>query len=201
MQTNARLKAGATYAKTQFSRGRLSPFFICVLMSRLTVRFVSPQEPRPTRRIHEMAWSSAFELKQRRMNYPPRARQPRRARTMPRATILIDADDTLWENNVFFEKTIEEFLTLLEPFGYAPDYARHILNETERRNIRQHGYGVRSLARALEETSMKLARPPAAPATGEAAQYRVRPLEPRPPSNLDGQGETLDYLLRRPCLS
>src|SRR5258708_21773366 len=61
---------------------------------------------------------------------------------MPRETILIDADDTLWENNVFFEQTIEEFLTLLEPFGYARDYARHILNETERRNIRQHGYGV-----------------------------------------------------------
>jgi len=51
---------------------------------------------------------------------------------MPRETILIDADDTLWENNVFFEQTIEEFLTLLEPFGYPREYARHILNETER---------------------------------------------------------------------
>jgi putative hydrolase of the HAD superfamily len=69
---------------------------------------------------------------------------------MARETILIDADDTLWENNVFFERTIEEFLTLLEPFGYPRDYARHILNETERRNIRQHGYGVRSFGRSLE---------------------------------------------------
>src|SRR5258707_15677252 len=102
------------------------------------------------------------------MNYPPRARQPRRARTMPRATILIDADDTLWENNVFFEKTIEEFLTLLEPFGYAPDYARHILNETERRNIRQHGYGVRSFGRAREENYINLAGRPAEPPAVEA---------------------------------
>ena len=76
---------------------------------------------------------------------------------MPRETILIDADDTLWENNVFFERTIEEFLTLLEPSGYPREYARHILNETERRNIRQHGYGVRSFGRSLEETYMKLA--------------------------------------------
>ena len=76
---------------------------------------------------------------------------------MPRETILIDADDTLWENNVYFEQTIEEFLTLLEPFGYPREYARHILNETERRNIRQHGYGVRSFGRSLEETYMKLA--------------------------------------------
>ena len=37
---------------------------------------------------------------------------------MARETILIDADDTLWENNVYFEQTIEEFLTLLAPFGY-----------------------------------------------------------------------------------
>jgi putative hydrolase of the HAD superfamily len=49
---------------------------------------------------------------------------------MARETILIDADDTLWENNVYFEQTIAEFLTLLEPFGYPREYARHILNET-----------------------------------------------------------------------
>src|ERR1700730_12593752 len=76
---------------------------------------------------------------------------------MARETLLIDADDTLWENNVFFEQTIEEFLTLLEPLGYPRVYSRHILNETERRNIRQHGYGVRSFGRSLEETYMKLA--------------------------------------------
>ena len=61
---------------------------------------------------------------------------------MRRMTLLIDADDTLWENNVFFEKTVEQFFELVEPFGYARSYSRHILNETERLNIRQHGYGV-----------------------------------------------------------
>src|SRR5580698_11643798 len=76
---------------------------------------------------------------------------------MARLTILIDADDTLWENNVFFEKTIEDFFTLMEPLGYSRDYSRKILNETERRNIRQHGYGVKSFARSLEETYSKLA--------------------------------------------
>ena len=116
---------------------------------------------------------------------------------MPRATILIDADDTLWENNVFFEKTIEEFLTLLEPFGYAPDYVRHILNETERRNIRQHGYGVRSFGRSLEETYMKLAGHRAERTAVEAIHYRVGELERTPPSILDGVVETLDYLAER----
>ena len=54
-------------------------------------------------------------------------------------------------------RLIEEFLTLLESFGYPREYVRHILNETERRNIRQHGYGVRSFGRSLEETYIKLA--------------------------------------------
>src|ERR1700693_4272574 len=74
---------------------------------------------------------------------------------MRRMTLLINADDTLWESNVFFEKTIEHFFALVEPFGYPQDYARRILNETERLNIRQHGYGVRSFGRSLEETYVK----------------------------------------------
>jgi putative hydrolase of the HAD superfamily len=116
---------------------------------------------------------------------------------MPRETILIDADDTLWENNVFFEQTIEEFLTLLEPFGYQREYARHILNETERRNIRQHGYGLRSFGRSVEETYLKLAGQLAEAATVEALHIRVGELERMPPNVLDGVIETLDYLAGR----
>src|SRR3974390_3394285 len=116
---------------------------------------------------------------------------------MARETILIDADDTLWENNVYFEQTIEEFLTLLEPFGYPREYARHILNETERRNIRQHGYGVRSFGRSLEETYRKLAGHQAEPATLEAIHRRVDDLERVPPTVIDGVLETLAYLAER----
>src|SRR6266850_1227680 len=76
---------------------------------------------------------------------------------MRRHTLLIDADDTLWENNVFFEKLIEDFISIVEPCGYTRAYIRHILNETERKNIRQYGYGVRSFGRSLEETYIKLA--------------------------------------------
>jgi putative hydrolase of the HAD superfamily len=116
---------------------------------------------------------------------------------MPRETILIDADDTLWENNIFFEQTIGEFLTLLEPFGYPREYARHILNETERRNIRQHGYGVRSFGRSLEETYMKLAGHQAERSTVENIHHRVQELERTPPNIIDGVLETLAYLADR----
>jgi putative hydrolase of the HAD superfamily len=116
---------------------------------------------------------------------------------MPRQTLLIDADDTLWENNVYFEQTIEEFLALLDPLGYSRAYSRHILNETERRNIRQHGYRVKSFGRSLEDTYMKLAGHLAQRATIEAIHKRVENLERTPPHVLDGVVETLDYLAER----
>ena len=32
----------------------------------------------------------------------------------PGQTLLIDADDTLWENNVYFERAIAAFISYLE---------------------------------------------------------------------------------------
>jgi putative hydrolase of the HAD superfamily len=116
---------------------------------------------------------------------------------MQRLTLLIDADDTLWENNIFFERTIEDFISLVEPLGYARDYIRRILNETERRNIRQHGYGVRSFGRSLEETYLKLAGQLATRETLAKAEAMVAELERTPPHILDGVPDTLDYLAER----
>lgn len=116
---------------------------------------------------------------------------------MPRLTILIDADDTLWENNVFFEKTIEDFLALTEPLGYSRDYSRRILNETERINIRQHGYGAKSFCRSLEDTYCKLAGQMAQRRTIEQIRALVAELEQTPPQLVDGVPDTLDYLAAR----
>ncbi len=116
---------------------------------------------------------------------------------MARLTILIDADDTLWENNVFFEQTIEEFITQLECLGYTREYIRHILNETERRNIRQHGYGVRSFRRSLEETYLKLAGNMARRQMVQQIEQMAVELERTPPQILDGVPETLAYLAER----
>lgn len=116
---------------------------------------------------------------------------------MRRKTLLIDADDTLWENNVFFEKLIEDFITLVEPCGYSRAYIRHILNETERKNIRQYGYGVRSFGRSLEETYLKLADQMAQRTILAQVHTRVVELERTPPKILDGVPETLAYLTEK----
>jgi len=115
---------------------------------------------------------------------------------MARHTLLIDADDTLWENNIFFEKTIDDFVTQLEHLGYTREYIRHILNETERRNIRQHGYGVRSFRRSLEETYLKLAGNSARREIVKEIERMAGELESTPPHILDGVPETLAYLAK-----
>jgi putative hydrolase of the HAD superfamily len=116
---------------------------------------------------------------------------------MRRLTLLINADNTLWESNVFFEHTLERFFSLVEPFGYARAYARHILNETERQNIQQHGYGVRSFARSLEQSYMKLAGGLAQRSALDEVASMVAELEHTPPRVLDGVPETLAYLSSR----
>jgi putative hydrolase of the HAD superfamily len=115
---------------------------------------------------------------------------------MARHTILIDADDTLWENNIHFEKTIGHFISQLEHLGYTAEYIRHILNETERRNIRQHGYGVRSFRRSLEDTYVKLAGSMARREIVEDIERVASELEATPPLVLEGVPETLAYLAK-----
>src|SRR5437588_9934225 len=116
---------------------------------------------------------------------------------MRRHTLLIDADDTLWENNVFFEKLIEDFISVVEPYGYTRAYIRHILNETERKNLRQYGYGVRSFGRSLEETYLKLDDQMASRGIRAQSHRRVIGFERTPPNFLDGVPDTLGRLTER----
>ena len=115
---------------------------------------------------------------------------------MARHTLLIDADDTLWENNIFFESAVDNFISQVEQLGYTREYIRHILNETERRNIRQHGYGVRSFGRSLEGTYLKLAGNLARREIVQGIERMVAELEATPPHILDGVPETLAYLAK-----
>jgi putative hydrolase of the HAD superfamily len=74
-----------------------------------------------------------------------------------RLTLLIDADDTLWENNIYFLEVTEHFLRSLERYGIDRAAARSALIETERRNIPVHGYGSRAFAMAVAEAFAALA--------------------------------------------
>jgi putative hydrolase of the HAD superfamily len=73
-----------------------------------------------------------------------------------RKCLLFDADDTLWENNIHFERAIREFLELLQPVAPDPRAVKALLCEVEREFIPQGGYGSRNFIRALRETFRRL---------------------------------------------
>jgi putative hydrolase of the HAD superfamily len=119
------------------------------------------------------------------------------SRAMSRQTLLVDADDTLWDNNIFFERTIERFLTLVERLGHPRSHIRAVLNEIERRNIGRHGYGIKSFRRSLEETYERLAGAKATRAGYARIGRLAGALERVPPRILKGVPETLEFLAVR----
>ncbi len=64
-------------------------------------------------------------------------------------TLLIDADDTLWENNIYFERAIASFISFLDHKVHTAEQVRQHLNRCERATIAAHGYGVQSFRRSL----------------------------------------------------
>jgi putative hydrolase of the HAD superfamily len=78
----------------------------------------------------------------------------------PGQTLLIDADDTLWENNVYFERAIAAFIGYLDHHTYTPAEVRQVLNSVERETILAHGYGLTSFTRSLVTCFERLSAEP-----------------------------------------
>jgi putative hydrolase of the HAD superfamily len=65
--------------------------------------------------------------------------------------LLIDADDTLWENNIYFEQAFDDFVAFLDHSTLTPPQIRDVLNEIELANSKIHGYGSANFGRNLQE--------------------------------------------------
>ena len=70
--------------------------------------------------------------------------------------LIFDADDTLWENNIYFQQAIEEFLVLVSPFAPEVLRVRTLLTAVELECIPTGGYGTRNFVYALKETCCRL---------------------------------------------
>ena len=112
-------------------------------------------------------------------------------------TLLIDADDTLWENNIYFERAIADFISFLNHRAYSTAQIREVLNDVERNCIVQHGYGLHSFSHALVDTFERLAVEPITPAIHETIQGFAHTIAEQPMELLPGIPETLEYLASR----
>jgi putative hydrolase of the HAD superfamily len=112
-------------------------------------------------------------------------------------TLLIDADDTLWENNIYFERAIAQFISFLNHEIYTREQVREVLNDVEREAILTHGYGLHSFAHALARTFEKLSVEPITPELHQQVLGFAHEIASHPVEIIGGVPETLQYLADR----
>jgi putative hydrolase of the HAD superfamily len=116
---------------------------------------------------------------------------------MTRQNLLIDADDTLWENNIYFEHAIANFISFLEHKELTPDEVRSVIYRVEHENIKINGYGIASFSKALVRTFEELSVEPITPALHETVNGFARTIAERPIEFIPGVEDTLQYLHSR----
>jgi putative hydrolase of the HAD superfamily len=116
---------------------------------------------------------------------------------LPSQTLLIDADDTLWENNVYFERAIAGFISFLNHHEFSPEQVREVLNDVERECIVTHGYGLHSFAHALVRTFERLSVHPVTPELHAQIQSFANSISNHPIELLPEVPETLRHLSQR----
>ena len=112
-------------------------------------------------------------------------------------TLLIDADDTLWENNIYFERAIAKFIYFLDHREHSPEQVRLVLNDVERSSIATHGYGLHSFTHSLIATFEKLSVDPVTPELHDRIRSFAHQITDHPIEILTGVPETLKYLGER----
>ncbi len=114
-----------------------------------------------------------------------------------RQFLLIDADDTLWENNVYFEEAFQEFVDFLGHSTLTKEQIRAILDEIELVNIKVHGYGSLNFGRNLRQCYVRLAERQIREEDLERVMGFARGILDRPVELIEGVPETLAYLAGR----
>ncbi len=115
----------------------------------------------------------------------------------PGQNLLIDADDTLWENNIYFERAIADFISFLDHKTHTPDEVRLVLWDVERELIRRQGYGMHSFANALVGCFERLSVDPATPQLHEQIKAIAYRIAEHPMELMPQVPETLADLSRR----
>jgi len=74
---------------------------------------------------------------------------------MPISVLGLDADDTLWHNETFYQSTRQRFNELLADFVDTKRLEEEI-EATERRNLSLYGYGAKGFTLSMMETAIQV---------------------------------------------
>jgi putative hydrolase of the HAD superfamily len=115
----------------------------------------------------------------------------------PGQALLIDADDTLWENNVYYERAIAAFISYLNHHEYTAAEVRQALNIVERETILAHGYGLPSFTQSLLSCFERLSPAPLTDEKRRRIEGFSRSIAEQEIELLPGVAETLAELATR----
>lgn len=111
--------------------------------------------------------------------------------------LVFDADDTLWENNIYFERAFDDFCGFLDHSELTPAQVRDVLNEIELVNAKVHGYGSKNFGRNLQQAYRHLAEREIRESDLEHVMSLAERILEQPLEVIEGVEETLAELAGR----
>jgi len=114
-----------------------------------------------------------------------------------RQHLIIDADDTLWENNIYFERAFDEFVDFLGHSSLTAAEIRAVLDEIEETNSKVHGYGSLNFARNLRQCYEHLVEREVREQDLKTVMGFAERILECPMEVIEGVPETLEYLSLR----
>jgi putative hydrolase of the HAD superfamily len=111
--------------------------------------------------------------------------------------LIFDADDTLWENNVYFERAFDEFVEFLAHSRLSASEVRDVLDEIEIVNREIHGYGALNFGRNLKQCYEHLCERDIAPEDLERVMSFAGKILEQPVELIPGVESTLAELAGR----
>src|SRR4029077_15679805 len=113
------------------------------------------------------------------------------------SVLIFDADDTLWENNIYFESAFDDFVEFLAHSSLTPPQIREVLNEIELVNSKIPGYGSRNFGRNLQQAYQHLAEREIRPDDLEHVMSLAERILPQPIELIEDVEATLADLTQR----
>ena len=111
-----------------------------------------------------------------------------------RQHLIVDADDTLWENNIYFEQAFGQFCEFLDHSRLKPAEVRLVLDEIEIVNNKIHGYGSANFGRNLSQCYQHLSERDIQPDDLKTIMSFAERILHQPMEVIPGVAETLTQL-------
>jgi putative hydrolase of the HAD superfamily len=107
--------------------------------------------------------------------------------------IAFDADDTLWHNETIYANAQAQLAALLGPYS-DEEHTHRALHETQMRNLRLYGYGIKAFGLSMIETAIGVSNGRIASQQIEPILALVKEMLEAPVELLDGVAEVIPVL-------